>query len=88
MVRRLSAGVSIFAGDRSHLYDQLVDRGMSIRKVVGLFYFLALLASAIGFLQAIFLRGRYALLLDAGILFIVGIIFVKKDMVHPKPRKK
>ncbi len=88
VVRRLSAGVSIFAGDRSHLYDQLVDRGMSIRKVVGLFYFLALLASAIGFLQAVFLRGRYALLLDVGILFIVGIIFVKKGMVHPKPRKK
>ena len=88
VMRRLSARVSIFAGDRSHLYDQLVDRGMSVKRVVGLFYFLALLAAGLGFLQAIFLRGRYALLLDVGILILIGIIFAKKGMIHPQPRMK
>ncbi|MCY2926762.1 MAG: MraY family glycosyltransferase, partial [Planctomycetota bacterium] len=34
VVRRLISGKSIFAGDRSHLYDQLVDRGWPVKKVV------------------------------------------------------
>jgi UDP-GlcNAc:undecaprenyl-phosphate GlcNAc-1-phosphate transferase len=33
VVRRRLAGRSLFTGDRSHLYDQLHDRGMSIRRV-------------------------------------------------------
>ena len=41
LVRRLLAHQPIFAGDRSHLYDQLVDRGMSVPKVVVLFYVLS-----------------------------------------------
>jgi len=59
-----------------------------VKKVVGLFYFLALLAAGLGFLQAIFLRGRYALLLDVGILILIGIIFAKKWLIHPQPRTK
>ncbi len=83
VVRRRIAGVSIFAGDRSHLYDQLVDRGMSVRTVVKLFYALSLLAAVMGTLQAIFLRIRYALPLDIGILIAVAVIFIAKDMVRP-----
>lgn len=33
VIRRRSAGRSLFAGDRSHLYDQLHDRGMSVRVI-------------------------------------------------------
>ncbi|MHC4986380.1 MAG: glycosyltransferase family 4 protein, partial [Planctomycetota bacterium] len=57
VVRRLLSGKSIFAGDRSHLYDQLIDRGMTVRQVVGLFYVFAALAAALGVLVAIFVRG-------------------------------
>ncbi len=31
VLRRLRAGHPLFAGDRSHLYDQLVDRGWTVR---------------------------------------------------------
>ncbi len=86
VVRRVISGVSIFAGDRSHLYDQLVDRGMSVKKVVVLFYALALLAAVLGVAQAIFMRARYALPMDTGIMIIIAIIFVKKGMIHPEQR--
>ncbi len=84
VVRRMLAGVNIFAGDRGHLYDQLVDRGMSIKAVVGLFYLLALLAAALGVLQSIFLRTRYAIPLDAAILAVIVVILAAKGMFSPK----
>lgn len=84
VVRRMVARVSIFAGDRGHLYDQLVDRGMSVKAVVGLFYVLALLAAALGLFQSVFLRTRYALLLDAVIVVVIAVVFVAKGMIWPK----
>jgi len=48
VIRRVLSRKSIFAGDRSHLYDQLVDRGMSVKQVVALFYFLATIAAVLG----------------------------------------
>ena len=87
VVRRVLTGVSIFTGDRSHLYDQLVDRGMTVKQVVVLFYALALLVAALGLAQAIFLRTRYALVLDLCILAIVAGVFVKKRMILPDRRE-
>ena len=86
VIRRALSGKNIFSGDRSHLYDQLVDRGMSVKKVVALFYLLALLAAAIGVLQAIFLRTRQAIVLDLAILVIAAVIFVKNKMILPPSR--
>ena len=86
VVRRLLSGISIFTGDRSHLYDQLVDRGMSIKQVVVLFYILALATALIGVVIAIALRGLYAAALYAILLVITGVIFWKLGMVTPEPR--
>ena len=86
VVRRALSGKSLFAGDRSHLYDQLVDRGMSVRKVVGLFYLLAVLAAVVGVLQAIFLRIRYAIVLDGIIVVVIAAVFLWKRMILPSPR--
>ncbi len=83
VVRRVISGVNIFTGDRSHLYDQLVDRGMSVKKVVVLFYALAVFAAALGVCQAIFMRARHALIMDLGILAAVAIIFAKMGMFRP-----
>ena len=88
VVRRAIAGVNIFTGDRSHLYDQLVDRGMSVKRVVGLFYLLALAAAGLGLFQAIVIpRGRYGLVLDVLILGAVFVLFAKKGMLHPPVKK-
>ena len=83
VVRRLLAGKSIFHGDRSHLYDQLVDRGMTVKQVVGLFYVLAAVSAAIGVACAIYLRGRYAVVLYAVLLAIIWAVFHKLGMIRP-----
>jgi len=87
LVRRLLAGVSIFAGDRSHLYDQLIDRGMSVRKVVALFYSLALGVAVVGVCMAIWVSGRLALAIYAALFAAVWVIFWKMGMIHPESAK-
>jgi len=86
VVRRMLMGRNIFAGDRSHLYDQLVDRGMSVKKVVMLFYFLAAVAAVVGVVLAIFLRLRYALPTYIVLLAVIWFIFYKLGMIKPPPR--
>ena len=87
VVRRLLAGQSIFAGDRSHLYDQLVDRGMSVKQVVVLFYVLSILAACIGVGVAVWLRARYAAALYAVTLIVIWAVFHRKGMITPDKRK-
>ncbi len=87
VVRRLRGGMSIFAGDRSHLYDQLVDRGMTVKQVVVLFYVLAVVAAVVGVVMATLLRIRYAAVIYAVLLIIIWGIFFKLGMVTPHPRQ-
>ncbi|HDZ21292.1 hypothetical protein LCGC14_0181490 [marine sediment metagenome] len=86
VVRRLLSRQSIFAGDRGHLYDQLVDRGMTVRQVVALFYALAALAAAVGVLAAFFMQLRWAMVLYTLLLAIVWGVFIYLGMVTPPPR--
>ena len=89
LVRRILSGTSIFAGDRSHLYDQLIDRGMSVKKVVALFYVLSLGAAALAVAVAIWvwLKTRHALIIYAVLLAAVWCVFWKAGMVLPAPHK-
>jgi UDP-GlcNAc:undecaprenyl-phosphate GlcNAc-1-phosphate transferase len=84
VVRRLVSGKPIFAGDRSHLYDQLVDRGMTVPQVVGLFYVLAVIAAGIGVVTSILIRGRWALLIYAVLFVVVWVVFIAMGMVTPE----
>ncbi len=83
VVRRIRAGRSIFAGDRSHLYDQLVDRGKTVKQVVILFYLLAAAAAALGVLMAIYARIRYALIVYTVLFAAAWVIFYLKGMINP-----
>jgi len=83
VVRRLLARKSIFTGDRSHLYDQLVDRGMTVRQVVGLFYLLSVVAGFIGVAFAIVMQGRKAFAIYVVLLVIIWTIFHKMGMITP-----
>ncbi|MCK4276115.1 MAG: undecaprenyl/decaprenyl-phosphate alpha-N-acetylglucosaminyl 1-phosphate transferase [Phycisphaerae bacterium] len=87
VVRRVLSGDSIFAGDRSHLYDQLVDRGMTIKQVVVLFYILATLAGVMGVVVAVYVRVRYAVLMYAVLSFIAGVVFLLLGMITPQKRQ-
>jgi UDP-GlcNAc:undecaprenyl-phosphate GlcNAc-1-phosphate transferase len=88
VIRRMLSGKPIFAGDRSHLYDQLVDRGMSVKKVVVLFYVLAAALATIGVLSAMLLRLRYALLIYVGLLCIAALVFWRLRMFRPPARRE
>jgi len=83
VVRRIVSGKGIFTGDRSHLYDQLVDRGMTVKQVVVLFYVLSILAAFIGVGAALLLRARYAVALYAVLLVVIWTVFYKKGMIAP-----
>jgi UDP-GlcNAc:undecaprenyl-phosphate GlcNAc-1-phosphate transferase len=73
IVRRWRSGRPIFMGDRSHFYDQLVDRGMSVRKVVLISYLLAAFYAALG-CTAIWLRLRYIVPLYAVVAIATAVV--------------
>ncbi len=76
LLRRWRNARPLMKGDRSHFYDQLVDRGYSVRQVVAISYVLSILFAAIGCGAAIFLRTRYVLMLCIGLVavgaFVIG----------------
>ena len=56
LARRWRNGRPLMEGDRSHFYDQLRDRGLSVRWVVAISYALTLAFVLVG-ISVIFLRG-------------------------------
>jgi UDP-GlcNAc:undecaprenyl-phosphate GlcNAc-1-phosphate transferase len=83
VVRRIRGRVSIFAGDRGHLYDQLVDRGLSVKQVVVLFYVLALAAAMLGVAIAISTRTLLAVLLYSLLFVVIWTVFGVMGMITP-----
>jgi len=61
LARRWRNGRPLMQGDRSHFYDQLVDRGLTVKQVVVISYLLTTAFVAVG-TSVIFLRLRYAVL--------------------------
>jgi len=88
VIRRVRGGKSVFAGDRSHLYDQLVDKGMSVRQVVGLFYLLSILAAVVGVTLSIVMRARHAVVVYFVLLVMIWTIFYKLGMITPSEHDK
>jgi len=62
LLRRLRLRRPIFAGDRSHFYDQLIDRGFTVKQTVGISYGLAGFYGVTG-LSVILIRARYGLVI-------------------------
>ncbi len=75
LLRRWRAQRPLMMGDRSHFYDQLRDRGMSVKKVVVISYVLAAFFAAAGCIVPIFFRSRYVVPIYAmlGVLTLVAI---------------
>ena len=88
MFRRFRSGRSIFAGDRSHFYDQLVDRGMSVKQVVAISYVVAAVYAGLGCLP-IWIRTRYIvplyLLVAAGT--VIALTTLKMTKAEPTPKQ-
>jgi UDP-GlcNAc:undecaprenyl-phosphate GlcNAc-1-phosphate transferase len=77
MVRRWRAQRPIMQGDRSHFYDQLCDRGMSVRRVVMVSYGLAAIFALCGCLVPIFFRTLLVVPIFA-MLGLAAMIAIKK----------
>lgn len=92
MVRRLINRRPLFVSDRGHIYDQLMDRGMTLRQAVKTCYALAAGYAAIGLLMSQ-IRTRYALVvyivvsvLSAAVIWKRG--FLRMEGIRGAPRDK
>jgi UDP-GlcNAc:undecaprenyl-phosphate/decaprenyl-phosphate GlcNAc-1-phosphate transferase len=82
MFRRWNSGKPIFKGDRSHFYDQLRQRGLSVRRVVFICYALTLLYALIG-LSVILIRTRYAVVVFVATCAATAWAAYAARMTHP-----
>lgn len=77
MARRWRNGRPLMEGDRSHFYDQLCDRGLSVKRVVAISYILTLAFVAVG-TCIVFpaIRMRHAVLIYfIWIVIVIGLIW-------------
>ncbi|MBN2446386.1 MAG: undecaprenyl/decaprenyl-phosphate alpha-N-acetylglucosaminyl 1-phosphate transferase, partial [Phycisphaerae bacterium] len=92
MFRRWRSGRSIFEGDRSHFYDQLVQRGLSVRATVMISYGLTIVFGATGLLMT-WVRGddpvirtRYAIPLFALFSVLAAFAAWRAGLMTPEER--
>jgi UDP-GlcNAc:undecaprenyl-phosphate GlcNAc-1-phosphate transferase len=93
MFRRWRSGRSIFEGDRSHFYDQLVQRGLSVRATVLVCYGLTVVYGLIGLLltwvdrNGPVIRTRYAVPLYLGVCAVTALIAYRTGLMRAEERK-
>ncbi|MHC4072177.1 MAG: glycosyltransferase family 4 protein [Planctomycetota bacterium] len=80
MARRLINHRPLFVSDRGHIYDQMIDRGMPLKKTVAICYGLAAMYALIGLGLSLRtkIRARYALIIYVLVFAVSGIIVWKK----------
>ena len=79
LARRWRNGRPLMQGDRSHFYDQLIDRGLGVRRVVAISYLLTTAFVLVG-VSVIFLRIRHAILVYAVALCMAVFAVWKLNM--------
>ncbi len=87
MVRRWRNGRPLMQGDRSHFYDQLVDRGLTVRQTVAVSYLLATFMVLVG-VSVIVVRTRHSFLVFG---FAVALLFAlawKYNMAGIEPDRR
>ncbi len=81
IARRWLNGRALFTGDRSHFYDQLRQRGMSVRRTVLISYALASFYAAVG-CTVLLVRARFAVLIFAGVLLLTAWAVLRLGMLR------
>ncbi|MCK4914270.1 MAG: undecaprenyl/decaprenyl-phosphate alpha-N-acetylglucosaminyl 1-phosphate transferase [Planctomycetes bacterium] len=77
MVRRLLNHRPLFVSDRGHIYDQMLDRGMSLKKTVAICYVLAGTYAAIGVVMSQ-IRTKYAAVVYVLVFLVSAFVIWKK----------
>lgn len=91
LARRLLNKMPLFVSDRGHIYDQMIDRGLSLNKTVFICYALAAVYALIGVTMSQ-IRTRYAAIVYV-VVFIVsalliwGMGFLKMEGIRGAIRK-
>jgi UDP-GlcNAc:undecaprenyl-phosphate/decaprenyl-phosphate GlcNAc-1-phosphate transferase len=80
LVRRLLNHRPLFVSDRGHIYDQMIDRGIPLKKTVTISYFLAGLYALIGLIMSQ-IRTRYAAAVYILVFAISAFIVWKKGFL-------
>lgn len=80
MVRRLLNHRPLFVSDRGHIYDQLIDRGIPLKKTVAICYGLSGLYAVIGITMSQ-IRTRYALAVYIIVFLVSAFVIWKKGFL-------
>lgn len=80
LVRRLLNKRPLFVSDRGHIYDQMIDRGIPLKKTVKICYLLAGMYAVIGLTMSQ-IRTRYAVVVYLGVFIISGLVVWKKGFL-------
>ncbi len=80
LVRRFLNKRPLFVSDRGHIYDQMIDRGIPLKKTVAISYLLAGLYAAIGVVMSQ-IRTRYAAVVYCLVFFVSAVIVWKKGFL-------
>jgi len=77
LLRRFLNKHPLFVSDRGHIYDQMIDRGIPLKRTVAICYGLAGMYAVIGLVMSQ-IRTRYALVVYIVVFVISGIVVWKK----------
>lgn len=81
LARRFINKRSLFVSDRGHIYDQMIDRGIPLKKTVAICYGLAGMYALIGLVMSQ-IRTRYALIVYIIVFVLSGIIVWQKGYLQ------
>ncbi len=82
LVRRLISKKPLFVSDRGHVYDQMIDRGISLKKTVKICYLLSGFYAFIGVGLAVSpLRTRYAVGMYLVTIIVSAVVVWKKGFL-------
>jgi len=77
LVRRLLNHRPLFVSDRGHIYDQMIDRGIRLKRTVAICYVLAGIYAVIGLLMSQ-IRTRYAAVVYVFVFVVSGFVVWRK----------
>jgi UDP-GlcNAc:undecaprenyl-phosphate GlcNAc-1-phosphate transferase len=80
LLRRGLNGRPLFVSDRGHIYDQMIDRGIPLKKTVVICYLLAASYAVFGVTMGITttIRTKHTMVIYAAVFLISGLIIWKK----------
>jgi hypothetical protein len=67
----------LFVSDRGHIYDQMIDRGIPLKKTVAICYVIASIYAVIGLVMSQ-IRTRYAAAVYVFVFVVSGLVVWKK----------